>query len=290
MTRPVAMRPTTRGLPGQAGLLVKVVAGQSAAVDVWCSNPLKLLTPQPRGPSVWAYLSSFGGGLVAGDQTSVRLRLEAGARCFLTTQASTKVYRNPARLPCSHDLSAHLGEKALLVLAPDPVQPFAESSYSQSQHFHLQSGAGLVLLDWYCSGRVSRGERWSFHRLQSRNDVFIDGQRCLFDSMLLDCAHGPLAGPHRLGRFNCVASVFIIGESLQNEAKSLLEKTRSQPVTGQSALVFAASPIRGGTLLRVAGERFENVANYVYQTLGFVGGLLQDDPWIRKLHSFAGTN
>jgi urease accessory protein len=275
---------------GHAGLLVKVVAGQSAAVEVWCSNPLKLLTPRPRGPSVWAYMSSFGGGLVAGDQTNLNLRVEAGARCFLTTQASTKVYRNPSRRPCSHELSVRLEEKSLLVLAPDAVQSFADSSYRQSQQFHLHPGAGLVLLDWFCSGRAARGERWGFHRLQSRNEIFIDCKRRLLDSLLLDQAHGPLAGAHRLGRFNCVGLVSVFGNLLKGEAESLLAGVQTQPVSEKAGLVFAGSRVRGGALVRVAGERHEDVANYIYQSLGFVGRLLQDDPWIRKLQSLAGAN
>lgn len=290
MTRAVVIPPTNRPLPGHAGLTVEVVAGQSTATDVWCSNPLKLLTPRPRGPSVWAYMSSFGGGMVAGDQTNVSLRLGPGARCFLTTQASTKVYRNPAGRPCNHELSAHLGDKSLLVLAPDVIQAFADSSYRQSQQFYLHPGAGLILVDWFCSGRAACDERWSFRRVQSRNDVFIGDKMCLLDSMLLDAAQGPLTGPHRLDRFNCIGLIFIIGESLRQEAGALLDGVCRQSVAGRSGLIYSASAVRGGTLLRIGGQRHEDVANYVYQSLGFVGGLLQDDPWTRKLQSVAGAN
>jgi urease accessory protein len=252
---------------------------------MWCKNPLKLLAPRPRGPSVSAYLSSFGGGLVAGDQTSLTVRLGAGARCYLTTQASTKVYRNPAQKPCSHELCARLDGNSLLVLAPDPIQSFADSTYRQSQKFYLQSGAGLVLLDWFCSGRAARGERWDFQRLQSRNEIFIDGQQRLLDSLLLDRAHGAIGGRHRLGRFNCVGMVSIVGSGLQNEARSLLAGVESQSIQQRSSLIFAASPIRDGIVLRVAGEHHEDVASYIYQSLGFVGRLLQDDPWSHKLQN-----
>jgi urease accessory protein len=272
-------------MTGNAGLSVNVVAGQSAITEAWCGNPLKILTPRSRGPSVWAYLSSFGGGFVAGDQTKLTLRIGPEARCFLTTQASTKIYRNPANRPCTHDLTARVEENSLLVLAPDPIQSFADSSYRQSQEFHLHPGAGLVLLDWFCSGRAARGERWSFNQLQSRNEVFIDGQRSLLDSMLLDRQHGPIGGAHRLGRFNCVAMVLIMGARLRTEARSLLASVESQPVEKRSSLVFSASPVRHGTVLRVAGEQHEEVARYIYHSLAFVSGLLCDDPWVRKLHN-----
>lgn len=275
---------------GRAGLRVNLVAGQSTAVEVWSTSPIKLLTPWARGPSVWAYLSSLGGGFVAGDEIIVKLRVGECARCFLTTQASTKVYRNLAGRPCGHDLSAQLEENSLLVLAPDPVQPFAESSYRQTQRFHLHHNAGLVLLDWFCSGRAACGERWSFNRLQSRNEIFIDEECCLFDSLLLDRAHGTMAGAHRLGRFNCVAMLAVVGRPLNEYARALLDTARDESITERASLIFSASPIRGGTLLRVAGEQFENVARFVYRSLGFVGGLLGDDPWLRKLHTMAGAN
>ena len=291
MTRalPVANR-SIGAAPGHGSLAVEKVAGQSAVVEAWCASPLKLLMPRPRGPSVWAYMSSFGGGLVAGDQTSVNLRVGAGARCFLTTQASTKIYRNPARRPCGHELSVRLEDHALLVLAPDPVQSFADSSYDQRQYFDLHPGAGLVLLDWFCSGRAARGERWNFHRLRSRNDVSIGGARSLLDSLLLDPVPGPLTAAHRLGRCNCVAMIAVLGQSLRNQAQELLENVQNLPVTRRAPLVVAAGAVRGGMLLRAAGEHFEDVARFVYQSLGFVSGLLHDDPWIRKLHSVTAAN
>jgi urease accessory protein len=272
-------------MTGNAGLTVNKVAGQSAVTEAWCRNPLKILTPCPRGPTVSAYLSSFGGGLVAGDQTSLTLSLGAGSRCFLTTQASTKVYRNPAQKPCGHELSARLDDGSLLVLAPDPVQSFADSSYRQSQKFSLHSGAGLILLDWFCSGRAARGERWSFQRLQSRNEIVVDGELRLLDSLLLDRAHGLIAGKYRLGRFNCLAMVVILGVRLKNHAHELLQNIESQPVERGSSLLFSASPIRDGAVLRVAGESHEEVGRHIHQSLGFVRSFLQDDPWHRKFRN-----
>src|SRR5687767_5260642 len=131
------MRPPLHDQSGDAKLHVATIAGRSAVVGSQARSPMRLLTPRARGETVWAYTSNFGGGMVAGDETRLELRIAAGARCFLSTQASTKVYRNPAQLPCSHELGARVCEDALLILAPDPVQCFAESSYEQRQHFTL---------------------------------------------------------------------------------------------------------------------------------------------------------
>lgn len=268
--------------PGTGHLSVELAAGQSTATSVWATSPLKILTPRPRGPSVWACLSSFGGGLVAGDEISLTLNVGEGARCFLSTQASTKVYRNPDSQPCSHYLRAHLAREALLALAPDPVQAFAQSRYRQRQEFHLQPKSGLVLVDWLCSGRAARGERWAFDRFHSQNEIFFGESRVLLDSLLLEPADGPLEASHRMGRFNCLALVVVIGDTLAAVSARLLEEVARLPMPRHAPLVCSASPITQGSLIRIAGESVEAVSHEVRRLLSFVPQFLHDDPWARK--------
>jgi len=259
-----------------------MVAGRSAVTSACASSPMKLLVPRPRGDSVWAYLGSLGGGFVAGDQTKMQVRLGTDARCFLTTQASTKVYRNPNGRPCGHALRADLAAGSLLVLMPDPIQSFAGSIYSQRQAFHLETGAGLVLLDWFSSGRTARKERWKFVRLHSRNEVFAGPERMLLDSLLLDQADGALDGPPRMGRFNCLAVIVITGAVVAAAASHCLAAIEARPVLRGERLLVSASPIRGGAILRLAGERVEEVAAEIRRLLRFLPQLLGDDPWSRK--------
>ncbi len=268
--------------PGCASLEIDLVCGQSAVVSACAANPLKLLIPRSRGPSAWAYLSAFGGGMVAGDETALELRLGAGARAYVTTQASTKIYRNPHRRPCSHRLNATLAAGSLLVLAPEPILPFAGSTYMQRQQFHLQSGAGLVLVDWLSSGRAACGERWAFGRLQSSNELFVNGERILVDSLLLDPSHGPLDQPHRLGRFNCLSVLAVIGPSLARHAARLLAEVADEPIVRRAPLIVSASPLRDGALLRIIGERVEDVGREIRARLAFISDILQDEPWARK--------
>jgi urease accessory protein len=227
-------------------------------------------------------LSSLGGGLLAGDETRLEIKVGEQARCFVTTQASTKVYRNPAERPCGHAIRASLATGSLLALVPDPVQAFAGACYRQSQDFHLEPGSGLVLADWLCSGRFARGERWAFTRVESRNQVFLGSDRLLLDSLLLDPSDGALDGPHRLGRFNCLALLLILGEPLLDAAVRLIEGAAERRITPQSSLATSVSPVRDGALVRLAGEQMEDVARELRQLLNFLPDLLGDNPWARK--------
>jgi urease accessory protein len=267
---------------GDAALAVSLVHGLSAATTAWARSPMKLLTPRSRGESVWAYTSSFGGGMVAGDRTRLEVTVDPGARCFLGTQASTKIYRNPAHLPCSHELAAKIGDDALLILAPDPVQCFADSSYEQRQHFALSASGNLLLIDWMSGGRTARGERWGFRRYLSGNEVERDGKKLLIDALRLDSADGALNSNFRGGRFNCLATVAMFGPRLASFAKQILDWSSAQPITRRASLVFAASSVREGAVLRFAGTSVEKVGRAIHERVGFVRQLLEDDPWARK--------
>jgi urease accessory protein len=298
--RKSSLSPSPRG---QASLEVQIVSGESAVTSSYATSPLKLLTPRSRGQSVWAYTSSFGGGLVAGDQTRLDLRIGSGARCFLGTQASTKIYRNPAALPSGHQTRATLEAGSLLVFAPDPVQAFAGSIYAQRQEFHLAPDASLVLLDWFTSGRAARGERWEFNRFQSRNEVWrekgtvrvtgddsrIDqhgespSEIIFLDSLLLTPDDsGALTTPHRMGRFNCLATLLLVGPAVRDFAAQQLEQFSKEPVTRRATLVASASPVAGGAVLRIAGEDVEAVGQELHRQLACLRDLLGDDPWARK--------
>jgi urease accessory protein len=287
MTRPVAApAPGVAGGPSsreaRAALEVELVFGESTVVSAFATSPLKLLTPQSRGPGVWAYTSTFGGGLVAGDQTRLDVRVGAGARCFIGTQASTKVYRNPSQLPCSHTTRATTESGSLLVFAPDPVQPFAGSIYTQRQEFHLAAGAGLALVDSFTSGRAACGERWAFSRLWSRNAVWLAGEPIFLDSLLLDGARASLPGPHCVGRFNCFALLLLVGSPLQDAARRLLERIGSRPVARRAPLVCSASAVTDGVVLRAAGEAVQDVGRELQRHLEPLRDALGGNPSSRK--------
>lgn len=298
MTKAAEYDRTSAPRPGHGALEIQSVAGLSAATTVRSANPLKLLVPRPRGPSVWGFTSSFGGGLVAGDQTRLDLNLRASTRCFLGTQASTKVYRNQRAQPCGHTTAADIGPDALLVYTPDLVQAFADSIYEQRQDFHLQAGASLVLLDWFSAGRSARGERWQFRRFKSRNAIHrsrsterIDETELaaasqpdlvFLDSILLEGADGALDGPHRTGRFDCFATLVMLGPAVASLAKAMLADIQARPVQRQSSLLVSASPIADGGLLRIAGTEVEAVAQEWRRHLTELPSMLGDDPWSRK--------
>jgi urease accessory protein len=278
-----AAQPTERPRAAAEGRLrFSRVGGSTCITGCFATAPLKLLPARPRGTSAWVFASSFGGGLVAGDHIAIDVSADANARCLVSTQSATKVYRSPHGTACRQDVTARVGAHALLAWLPDPVSCFAGSVYEQVQRFELASGASLMLLDWLISGRKARGERWAFSRYRSRNHVFVADEHVLADAMLLDSADGPIDSPFRLGRFDSLATLVLLGPLLSDAAGQILERASREPVTHGASLIASASPLRDGVVLRLLAQETESSAHYLRSMLGDIAALLGEDPWTRK--------
>jgi urease accessory protein len=242
-------------------------------------SPLRLLTPRNHGHAAWVYTSSLGGGLVDGDHLTVDLEVAPGASALLSSQGSTRVYRSPHG--CRSELSARVAEGALLVLAPDPTMCFTGARYAQRQDVQLAPGASLVLMDLVTAGRSANGERWAFTHYASTLRVHREGRALIDERWLLDPAHGAL--PERLGRFDALGTVLLVGTALDSARQALAARVGALPVTPLAGLVCSASPLGAdGLVLRAAASSAEALLRTAREWLSFVPALLGDDPWVRR--------
>jgi urease accessory protein len=269
---------------GSGGGALDVVrrGARSVVARAYAASPLCLLTPRNHGHAAWAYTGSLGGGLVGGDAIQLRIGVGAGASAFVSTQASTKVYRSAEGTSVALDGAVAAG--AQLIVWPDPVVCFADSRYDQRQAFALERGASLVVVDGMTSGRRGSGERWRFDRYTSRLTVSYDGRLVLADAVALSADEGMLAS--RMGRFDVLCTVAVVCEAddpLHAEADRMLAAIRSQPLERRADLLVGGAPLGGGgCVVRLAGRSAEDVGRAVTGLLSFVPRLLGDDPWARK--------
>jgi urease accessory protein len=244
---------------------------------------LKLLAPKPRAEAAWVFSSSYGGGLVEGDRIDLSINVATAATLLMGTQASTKVYACGSDGCCGQTVHATVSDDALLMLAPDPVTCFASASYEQSQKLELGPGGSLLLIDWMTAGRTARGERWAFRGYHSRTEVLVDGRLLLLDALALDASDGPIDAPYRMGRYNCLATVVLVGPRVKALADEVLMHVAGEPVGSREPMIHSASELPGGgALLRVAGVSQELVAKFLRQRVAAIAGQLGDDPWRRR--------
>jgi urease accessory protein len=257
-------------------------SGERTAVTRGLANePLKLLFPRAVGPLAWVVCSTYGGGLVGGDAIDLTVDAGPATRCLLGTQASTKVYRT-AGPGCGQSLTVRAGDGAIVVSAPDPVVCFAGARYGQRQRFDLAATASVAAIDWFTSGRHARGERWAFDAHETRTDVYVDGQLIFRDATRLSPADGLVAGPMRTGGFVCIATVLLVGPALRSVADDVLRFVAAQPPGTADGLLFSASPIPDGAILRVAGPGAEPVGQWIKARLAGMANVIGQPIWTRK--------
>ena len=275
-----APRPIAQAGVGE--IVLARVAGRTALVRRFASSPLKLLTPRASIGAAHVVASTYGGGLLPGDCVDLCVTVGEGARCVLGTQASTKVYRSHDGRTSHQSVDADVGAGAVLAVAPDPVTCFAGARFEQRQHYRLGSTASLLLIDWFTSGRVARGERWAMGSYVSETRIDVDGRCVARDALRLDPSDGPVGAVHRTGRFDCFATVFLVGPAFDVAAAALVERVGRTAVRRRAALVAAVSPLASGAVLRVAGCAAEAVGRFLGDALGPAWERLGDDPWARK--------
>ncbi len=277
----MATQPSVRAArrPGYGRIAVEQTRGRSVIRSVYATSPLRLLTPKNHGHAVWIYTSSYGGGLVDGDTITIQATIGTDSQAFLSTQSATKVYRSPRGTAVT--LHADVEENGLFVSVPDAVVCFAGARYRQTQRINLAAGAGLILLDWLTSGRRESGERWVFNEYLSRTIIRLDGRLMVHDALALRAADGELVT--RLGRYDVLAVVVVIGRLLQGDVDQMMARVRDERVRRHADRVVTVSPVsKVGCVLRVAGQSVEDVEYTLRDLLHFVPRLLGDSPWARK--------
>lgn len=175
-------------------------------------------------------------------------------------------------------------------ILPSPITCFARSLYSQAQTFHLSKTSNLILLDWYTSGRVGRGEEWQFERYRSENRVYFEGKNVLKDILLLEDDRededkrggGKTSYYERVAPYSCYATLVLFGprfkplqDHLQKSFESISQYQQQRPYS----LLWSYSQLEnGGGIARCAGDSTEAVKDWILESLveGGVDTMLGD--------------
>jgi len=280
----ISRQPAVSRQPAEAGrghLRIALVDGASAVLSSAATSPLKLLVPTPRGTAVWAYSSTYGGGLLGGDHIALDVGVGADARLLLATQASTKVYPADGADWSRQELTATVADGGLLVQLPDPTTAFAGARFRQRLSIACAPSASAVILDWFTAGRSARGESWDFAAYDSRTELTVDGVPVVIDALRLVADGGPTIGA-RCGGHRCLATLVLHGQQCAEAARAAVATVAALPATAIDGVLIAASPLANGAIIRAAGPGTEDVARALRPHLAFLASLLGDHPWSRK--------
>ncbi|CAG8595092.1 9555_t:CDS:1 [Dentiscutata erythropus] len=259
------------------------------------SYPLKFLTPKTHNPNLAAvYFLSYGGGMVSGDSIYVDVEIFQNVNLMLLTQGSTKIYKQRAQKKNVNDsndylqtdpknlssitrqsLNAYVHESSLLLQLPEPTTCFRDAEYIQSQTFSLENDASVVILDWFTSGRMSRGERWEFTHYESGVNLLVGGKLIFRDVILLqnEKSENDINNiKRRLEPYECFATLVIYGPKVISLTKHLMnefDKIVVDKMDKIADLIWSASALHieeenaRGVVIKVAGITTEIVRKFL---------------------------
>ncbi|KAA3436310.1 urease accessory protein UreD [Rufibacter hautae] len=217
---------------------VALVNGKSRLVSSKNLQPLKILNPGSGYDSCHVVLSSYGGGMVSGDQINLRITCGAQSRLFLSTQANTKIFKSTNQADAEQHFKAHVGENGLAVSFPDPVVPQEKSRYRQTQHWHLHPSAVLLAVDWFHSGRMDQGERFVFEAFSSELKVTVGEKLVLLDRFAFTPEEHIATSPANFETYQTMFSAYLVGSPGNHRFAQLAQTLQELKMPGSTGLDF----------------------------------------------------
>ncbi|KAI9495384.1 urease accessory protein UreD [Zychaea mexicana] len=273
----------TESEPGKGILVCQCRDNRTQFSRIHAQYPLKFIPTKAHAERLAAvYMLSYGGGIVSGDLFDISLTVEERAILLLMTQGNTKVFKDgyskratTAGPSSIQYIVSHVHINATLLVLPDPVTSFKNSSFSSRQTFNLADDSSrLVLLDWFTSGRLTRGEKWSFKHYSSKIDVRLADKLILRDHMVLDddentdkksIINEKTSYADRLSPYTCFATLVVVGVETAIRTIERKAQKRLMATMRPRDMLWSASPfLKGkGMLVRVAGVTTEQVRDFV---------------------------
>ncbi|HBQ65578.1 MAG TPA: urease accessory protein [Leclercia adecarboxylata] len=144
-------------------------------------GPLTVQRPfYPEEETCHLYLLHPPGGIVGGDELTIDVNLAAGSHALITMPGASKFYRSNGAL-ARLDQHFTLDEHAILEWLPQDTIFFPGAHAALRSVFHLQRSSTLLAWELFCLGRPVINETFSHGRIESRLEVWIEGEPLLIE-------------------------------------------------------------------------------------------------------------
>lgn len=144
-------------------------------------GPLTVQRPfYPEDQTCHLYLLHPPGGIVGGDELTIDVHLDAWSHVLITMPGASKFYRSKGAL-ARLDQHFTLDENAILEWLPQDTIFFPGANAALQSVFHLQRNSTLLAWELFCLGRPVINETFSQGCIESRLEVWLEGEPLLIE-------------------------------------------------------------------------------------------------------------
>jgi urease accessory protein len=219
------------------------------------------------GGCAYTYVVNPTPGYLAGDRVEIDILLQPHAHAFITAPSATRILKTgPNR--AEQTTHIHVADGAILEYIPSYVIPFAGSRFRQRTTIHMEEGSTCLSLDWFSTGRISRGENLAFEEYDNSTMVICKGKPIVFDRFVLRPQDEDYSALGRMESYTVSALLCLVhgGPGL---SKSFLEGMRD--LFQDKAAVGGLSALSASALTaRILGANIPSVQKPLFQLIGFI--------------------
>lgn len=146
------------------------------------SFPFKILRPFYLDGigTAFVYVLDAAGGMLGGDSLDYRIRVNDGARLYLTNSSTSKLYQmSDGQARINQQFS--IGNNASLEFFPEAMMLFKNTSVETVTRIEAEHDSIFALCDMYAGGRKHAGELFQFQSIVNRFEIIIDGKLAIWE-------------------------------------------------------------------------------------------------------------
>ena len=212
-------------------------------------GPLRVQRPfYPEGEAVChVYLLHPPGGLVPGDQVSVRIRAGDKAHALITTPAAGKVYGSDGRI-ARITQTLDIATDARVEWLPQEVILFDAAQADMLTRVELAPGAGFIGWEMLCLGRPASRLPFQSGQVRQRFEIWREGLPVWIERARFAGADAALQADWGLRGSSACATLVCVGA-----ADALVAQIRDAVQVGRDEL-FAVTRLPDVTVCRYLGH------------------------------------
>lgn len=194
----------------------------------------KALYPEPSG-NCHIMMLHPPAGIAAGDELSIRVKLDDSAQALLTTPGATKWYGGGKEAFLSQQID--VAQQGFCEWLPQENIIFNNSFARTHTQFHLHKSASLIAWEMTLFGRQASGEQFKQGHVLNHTSIYLDKSLVLDDVLQVDADSRWFKSPIGLNNDCFLAHLWLLAPpASRNQNKQLVEQLRTLIEPYQSQL------------------------------------------------------
>lgn len=236
-----------------------------------CYNtpPFKVanITEDKKEGTLQLMLMSSSPGILDGDNYQISIRLAAGCKLQLHTQAYQRLFS--MKMLAIQNVDVWLDDKASFSFIPQPIVPQALSNFKSRNRYYLSNNNRFLLGEILTCGRKLNGEIFAFSKYHAITEIFLNGKLVIKENLLLQPAAIDVNAIGQLQGYTHQASLIYLNADadIKQLIPILLDLLSSQ---NDINFGITAAPVNG-LLVRILGQK----AGQLYDCLQLVATCLR---------------